>query len=776
MVVDSSSSPRSTTSSSSSSSEMDLMKPVEGKGTWTKEEHDRFLKAIEMYPNGPWKAIAESMDLKSKLQDSRASQLLEPVRVPLKLQERLEKAQKRFMNKDDFFFDSTKGTNANTTASNKKHLPDVILRNKMMAFEAKWKCKNKTSAYFDPLDTSLDRLTIEERDEVMNRVQSKVEEITEHIEAKYRKKKHDLDHQGVFDTDTNFHRVQTMCLVEIQRKCNVDRIKEQVLEAFEHERNPLAAKPKSRKTPLNVIDVLLKDVDNIEAKGPKKLQRMLRNQNQEQPHESVQVPINNQTADIIETKTKAEIIVVVVPSTKPAPVRAMNEDLSEKKAFLNRHPQVLAVIATLRANDVASKRPRRRTIVRQGDDAASRPVTAISEWKERPKIFMDMGVRCTMELHHRSEKQLWDFTTILPDYSELHSRLAPLLNAWKERQERKPGEANSIGDEKCELLNDRRRRCDQEYFQRQTAIKERLRRDHAASAPVLPTINAVDPPIVHINTVAPPKENSLMEYRRALINSRPTTLLDVRLNQLVHRKLTRSISTTGTINLRNHQQKLPVGHRTLARSQARKKNAMTWEWQVAAPQETKELQPVISIPQQINQTAIQNENEASSSTSPSKAKLHRAPTMNLGDGQRVPLQSRLEQLWADLDMPYHLKLSMLEKYAMQEEPELFQTALLHWEKAAQVILLRERILGLLRSVHQSWLGNELKTMANKLDQMLLHKLHIALPLEWTPVIFETWATMALPIITERCQELSHRLYSVTGDELTFQGKRYPSES
>ncbi|EQC25584.1 hypothetical protein SDRG_16554 [Saprolegnia diclina VS20] len=37
----------------------DAPKPVEGKGTWTKEEHERFLTAMEMYPNGPWKKIAE---------------------------------------------------------------------------------------------------------------------------------------------------------------------------------------------------------------------------------------------------------------------------------------------------------------------------------------------------------------------------------------------------------------------------------------------------------------------------------------------------------------------------------------------------------------------------------------------------------------------------------------------------------------------------------------------------------------------------------------------
>ncbi|KAJ0396772.1 hypothetical protein ATCC90586_008012 [Pythium insidiosum] len=30
-----------------------------GKGTWTREEHKRFLEAIKIYVNGPWKAVAE---------------------------------------------------------------------------------------------------------------------------------------------------------------------------------------------------------------------------------------------------------------------------------------------------------------------------------------------------------------------------------------------------------------------------------------------------------------------------------------------------------------------------------------------------------------------------------------------------------------------------------------------------------------------------------------------------------------------------------------------
>jgi SHAQKYF class myb-like DNA-binding protein len=40
-------------------------KPVEGKGTWTKEEHDRFAQAMLLYPKGPWKSIAQVVKTRS---------------------------------------------------------------------------------------------------------------------------------------------------------------------------------------------------------------------------------------------------------------------------------------------------------------------------------------------------------------------------------------------------------------------------------------------------------------------------------------------------------------------------------------------------------------------------------------------------------------------------------------------------------------------------------------------------------------------------------------
>ena len=43
----------------------DFAEPNEGTGVWTKSEHARFLKAVELYPEGPWKRIADLVQTRS---------------------------------------------------------------------------------------------------------------------------------------------------------------------------------------------------------------------------------------------------------------------------------------------------------------------------------------------------------------------------------------------------------------------------------------------------------------------------------------------------------------------------------------------------------------------------------------------------------------------------------------------------------------------------------------------------------------------------------------
>ncbi|TMW65705.1 hypothetical protein Poli38472_008347 [Pythium oligandrum] len=51
--------PREDESDSDSGDEDQDPNQVQGKGTWTRDEHKRFLEAIKIYVNGPWKLVAE---------------------------------------------------------------------------------------------------------------------------------------------------------------------------------------------------------------------------------------------------------------------------------------------------------------------------------------------------------------------------------------------------------------------------------------------------------------------------------------------------------------------------------------------------------------------------------------------------------------------------------------------------------------------------------------------------------------------------------------------
>lgn len=72
----------------------------------------------------------------------------------------------------------------------KVHLPEVVLSHKMRDFEAK---TNANSLLGDPLDSSLNRLTIEEKERVMARMQEKIQQITRDIDENFLKLKDELD-------------------------------------------------------------------------------------------------------------------------------------------------------------------------------------------------------------------------------------------------------------------------------------------------------------------------------------------------------------------------------------------------------------------------------------------------------------------------------------------------------------------------------------------------------------------------------------------------------
>lgn len=114
-------------------------------------------------------------------------------------------------------------------AGGKTHLPQVVLRHKMREFEAKM---NASSALADPLDADgvLSRLSIEDKERVMARMQDKIRAITDEIEASFSRIRREMDAHGVFDEAANYQRAQAMCLVELQRRCRLEKLRDEAVD------------------------------------------------------------------------------------------------------------------------------------------------------------------------------------------------------------------------------------------------------------------------------------------------------------------------------------------------------------------------------------------------------------------------------------------------------------------------------------------------------------------------------------------------------------------
>ena len=61
-----------------------------GKGTWTPDEHDRFLQAMKLFPRGPWKAITDCVGTRSIRQTQTHAQ---------KYQEKLRRLERGLLRK-----------------------------------------------------------------------------------------------------------------------------------------------------------------------------------------------------------------------------------------------------------------------------------------------------------------------------------------------------------------------------------------------------------------------------------------------------------------------------------------------------------------------------------------------------------------------------------------------------------------------------------------------------------------------------------------------------
>ncbi|KAE9307228.1 hypothetical protein PF008_g21284 [Phytophthora fragariae] len=219
------------------------------------------------------------------LVDTRASQSLEPIRLPAKLRDRIERAQRRANAAKEgvsiFTKDSKESaisgppgaagrrsttapaaetttaatlgdvggphrvSTANGGSDEKMHLPDVVLSHKMRDFEARANTGGGVALFsVEPADRSLQRLSLEDRERVMLVMQRKIQQIASDVDANFARITKALDANGIFDSTANIQRAQTLCLVDLQRRCKLDRLRDEAMQEVLH----LPTSPKRKKS------------------------------------------------------------------------------------------------------------------------------------------------------------------------------------------------------------------------------------------------------------------------------------------------------------------------------------------------------------------------------------------------------------------------------------------------------------------------------------------------------------------------------------------------
>ncbi|TYZ62736.1 hypothetical protein PybrP1_003926 [[Pythium] brassicae (nom. inval.)] len=288
--------------------------------------------------------------VKNAVVDTRASQSLDPIRLPTKLRSRIERAQRRAAAAKDgvsIFSPSTEishlqlredaaqplaaaapGCTAPLARSEralssvsrhqeqqqppsvataallreKVHLPDVVLAHKMRDFEAK---TSANSLLLDPLDNSLGRLSIDEKERVMLRMQAKIQRLTKDIDEHFVRIKDELDAnvsgtrrttgpvrwalprrgsctlwvadadgvcrlslQGVFDAAANYQRAQAICLVELQKRCKLEQLRDEAIrEVVDGDENVSAASDGRQRRMSGKLSLLLAQSNQLGHDG-----------------------------------------------------------------------------------------------------------------------------------------------------------------------------------------------------------------------------------------------------------------------------------------------------------------------------------------------------------------------------------------------------------------------------------------------------------------------------------------------------------------------------
>ncbi|RLN89434.1 hypothetical protein BBJ28_00011166 [Nothophytophthora sp. Chile5] len=413
------------------------------------------------------------------------------------------------------------------------HLPEVVLSHKMRDFEARANPGSSAAQLLaEPPDRSLQRLSLEDRERVMLAMQSKIRQIASDVDANFVRLTKRLDANGVFDSAANVQRAQTLCLVELQRRCKLERLRDEAMrEVLElpptprtlartaassaRKLNQLLSPPSQRPIDESTTSTAPKTASSTHRKRkqdrttPKLLPTLRptrgsptkRGNKNSQDKPTSPSPASAATGDssgagrlVARRGGLAPPMAMLPPVAREESsvvVAAAGNASAREGDLYSRHPHVVQVLQLLAAGESsANSNPYSsgNSNSAEADMEHARVLDPADEWAQRSANYQAVGARAAEALHRRAERQRWDTlshfdATNAPRSASsvptaLRGRLEAQQSAWTgdggSQRSDNSTEVEGAGDAEKDRWNQRRR--DQEvYTELQTRIRERLR-------------------------------------------------------------------------------------------------------------------------------------------------------------------------------------------------------------------------------------------------------------------------------------------------------------
>uniref|UniRef100_H3H069 Cation efflux protein transmembrane domain-containing protein n=1 Tax=Phytophthora ramorum TaxID=164328 RepID=H3H069_PHYRM len=736
------------------------------------------------------------------LVDTRASQSLEPIRLPAKLRDRIDRAQRRAAAAKDgvsiFTTDSkdsavsgpalgrrtttapaaTKATvgdvgelqrastasGVNGSPGEKMHLPDVVLSHKMRDFEARANTGGGVALFsVEPADRSLQRLSLEDRERVMLAMQSKIRQIANDVDANFARITKALDAKGIFDSSANIQRAQTLCLVDLQRRCKLDRLRDEAMREVLHLPTPSSA---ARNRGGNVAvshklsQLLTRSRGNPgETEALAAINTTTPSRRKRKPARAPKLPALHHGDDSLSKDNQMAETSSPPPSGSQdngnrSPGRmasrrgglapSITSQLMAREDFgfsagvgtasgsegdiFARHPHVAQILQLLAAGETSSTKTSTNANVNtaEADMEHTRLLDPVDEWMQRSASYQAVGTRAAEALRRCTLRVRLDYQ----HSSWVKSRATSRID---------DDDDEADGARTVEKGSNNQQQRDKEiYAELQARIREHLRATEKRTPQTwawhLPP--GTNPPNV-VDTINEEEEEANDNFD------------DERCDQ-------------GDAE---------------DDSEDGEEGEDTTEYADSDLESVDSSRTSFSARSTISMKAWQ---EQKADGGPASAKPRSCHALSL--------HARLEVIWRVLQFPFSNKLSMLERLSTLQDADAFLSALEHWERVTPLVAIRHRMkLALSGFAERGELrANEWLTPPEFALVAALPKpsngsepsVETMPPLKtefdsMSPSAFVDWARNHIDAVTMQTQKLADELKAHTGDDLQFQGQPYP---